>query len=777
MIPPKQIWSTPPRAGILVITCIFILGIISLAYATQPPAPGRKWPSREFAQRLRSFQYNRSFRQLTRRIQENRAAVQRGELTLSAAAAAGGTTISGTKSIPVLLGTFNNTSSNPYPHGNLQTELFDGPWPTGTMTDYYREISYGRFTVTGTVYDWQKTGNNDSYYEGGTGCNGICTTAKLGDFLKETLDLNDTSIDFGQYDNDGPDGVPNSGDDDGYVDFVAFVHPENGGECGTTNIWSHRWIYSGWSGGDYTTNDAKNGGGQIRIDDYVIMPAVACDGTTMIQIGVFAHEFGHAFGLPDLYDTNGADGDSEGIGGWGLMAGGSWGGDNDSPESPSHMSAWSKEFLGWVAPTEVTSDLVPAQISNINDNDQAFKIGISADTHYLVSNRQKKGFDNSLTGSGLLIWRINETVVNQGLINNTVNADENNPGVKLIEADGRTDLNDNVNRGDAGDPFPGTNNNTKFDNTTNPASEGSVAVCNISDSADVMTAEFYVSSGVCDGVPTGTTGTIGTADVFATWGGGWYISESGTGGWRQINTSNATISDVLLADLTGDGTADVFTTWSGRWYISESGTGGWRQINTSSATTSDVLLADLTGDGAADVFATWGGGWYISESGTGGWRQINTSSATTSDVLLADLTGDGAADVFATWGGSWYISESGTSAWRQINTSSATTSDVLLADLTGDGSLLVQQDFRGAITSARDIERDSKIDFEPAVEKDFPGNAGSVKFQQDSATSRSEFDMMMSFEQLRQQIDAIKTTIGLERDQDKFETLMNKELQ
>ncbi|HEX2478903.1 MAG TPA: zinc-dependent metalloprotease family protein [Geminicoccaceae bacterium] len=87
------------------------------------------------------------------------------------------------------------------------------------------------------------------------------------------------------------------------------------------------------------------------------------------------------------------------------------------------------------------------------------------------------------------------------------------------------------------------------------------------------------------------------------------------------------------------GTADVFATWGGRWHLSESGTSRWQQINTSNATTDDVLLADMTGDGAADVFATWGGRWHLSESGTSRWRQINTSNATTDDVLLADMTG------------------------------------------------------------------------------------------------------------------------------------------
>ena len=54
-----------------------------------------------------------------------------------------------------------------------------------------------------------------------------------------------------KYDNDGPDGIPNSGDDDGFVDAVVFVQGLPGGECGTPNIISHTWSYTAWptSGG------------------------------------------------------------------------------------------------------------------------------------------------------------------------------------------------------------------------------------------------------------------------------------------------------------------------------------------------------------------------------------------------------------------------------------------------------------------------------------------------------------------------------------------------
>jgi len=42
-------------------------------------------------------------------------------------------------------------------------------------------------------------------------------------------------------------------------------------------------------------------------------------------------EFGHGLGLPDLYDTDDSNGDSEGIGWWGLMGSGNWAGGRTSP--------------------------------------------------------------------------------------------------------------------------------------------------------------------------------------------------------------------------------------------------------------------------------------------------------------------------------------------------------------------------------------------------------------------------------------------------------------
>ena len=49
-----------------------------------------------------------------------------------------------------------------------------------------------------------------------------------------------------------------------------------------------------------------------------------CITTDPSPMGLYAHEFGHILGLPDLYDRDDTNGDSEGIGEWCLMASGNW---------------------------------------------------------------------------------------------------------------------------------------------------------------------------------------------------------------------------------------------------------------------------------------------------------------------------------------------------------------------------------------------------------------------------------------------------------------------
>jgi immune inhibitor A len=95
-----------------------------------------------------------------------------------------------------------------------------------------------------------------------------------------------------------------------------------------------------------------------------------------------------------------------------------------------------------------------------------------------------------LRGDGLLIWHIDDSVA--------TNSEEAHLKVALEQADGKKDLEHGSNRGDAGDPYPGSAGNKTFDKASTPNSkayssaETCVAVTNIGPSGPVMTAHLSV---------------------------------------------------------------------------------------------------------------------------------------------------------------------------------------------------------------------------------------------------------------------------------------------
>ncbi|MBL7191732.1 M6 family metalloprotease domain-containing protein [bacterium] len=358
---------------------------------------------------------------------------------------------------PVICGLYADSGAPNWPVSNMQQQLFDGPWPTGTMREYYEEISFDQFHLDGIVYDWVQSSMTLAY---------VCPPGSFGypeygghldEFLIELLQWNDPFVNFGQYDNDGPDGEPNSGDDDGFVDAMFFIHDGAGAETGANNIWSHSWNMLYLTGSNFYTDDPCANGGPIKIGPYIIQPSVNGSGG-MIEIGVFCHEFGHALGLPDLYDT---DYSSEGIGVWGLMSGGSW----NTPAKPSHMISWSRYKLGWIDPIEVYNWQHNTSIPPIETTGTAYKLwtngSYGGNQYFMIENRQAYGFDINVRGEGLTIWHVDEAANQQN---------EDHPKVDMEEADGFDHLYYNSNSGDAGDVFPGITNNNWFDEFSYPNS-------------------------------------------------------------------------------------------------------------------------------------------------------------------------------------------------------------------------------------------------------------------------------------------------------------------
>ncbi|MBN2288788.1 MAG: PQQ-binding-like beta-propeller repeat protein, partial [Candidatus Glassbacteria bacterium] len=406
--------------------------------------------------------------------------------------------------LPVLLGGYSDNKIS-YTAGRFQKHLFDDN-PDGTLSEYYEEVSYGQLNIVGMVLGTYQAGQTKSYYSGiASGLNGYFPRNAEG-FVTEITGKADRDVDFSVFDNDGPDGEPNSGDDDGYVDGLIVVYAGTlPGEGDSVNLWPHQSTLLD----EYTTDDLSASGGPVKVSTYAVVPERALvNGYTRINpIGIIAHEFGHILGLPDLYDRTGyqdyPDFDySAGLGVWCLMAGGGEGGDGQHMERPTHLSAWCKIQLGWLTPTVLTASgtVTVRQAETAPEALIIWEDGYRSSRYFLIENRQQTGFDEMLPGSGLLVCHVDENQrwgtreFNWGWVND----DETRKLVDLEEADGRDDLDKGANSGDEGDPFPGSGNARAFDDNSVPDARDydlrptGVKIGNISDSGPEMTAEVVV---------------------------------------------------------------------------------------------------------------------------------------------------------------------------------------------------------------------------------------------------------------------------------------------
>ena len=343
--------------------------------------------------------------------------------------------------------------------------------PTGSMTEFYLENSYGSYYVHGDVFGWYTAPQNYSYYVGEN--NGMGGGAILARDAVIAADM--AGVDFSPYGNGGP-----------IVPGVIIIHAGPGAEqVPTYGIWSH-------ASNMATYNPLGDG---VSISRYTMQPEERSGENSIVHVGVFCHEWGHVLGAPDYYDYNYGEEGSEGLGNWCVMAGGSW---NQNGRRPAHFNGWSKyQDVGFIDIQVLTQNIRHAPIPQIETSPVAYLLkdvpppGAGGEM-WIVENRQRVGFDQSLPGSGLLIYHLDPM------------GHQTNPYryfLAVEEADGRRDLAFTPdNSGDNGDPFPGFMiNNRNFHDHTTPDSrtneDGSatqVSVLNISDSDSMMYADLGV---------------------------------------------------------------------------------------------------------------------------------------------------------------------------------------------------------------------------------------------------------------------------------------------
>ncbi|HUQ44364.1 MAG TPA: immune inhibitor A domain-containing protein [Candidatus Limnocylindria bacterium] len=240
-----------------------------------------------------------------------------------------------------------------------------------SMANWYLAQSSGRYSVDGLVSDWVQVPFNAANY-GSNYCGGIvCQDTWF--FIQDQADawyqslvdsgMTSTQIDellatFDVWDRYDYDGDGDFNEPDGYIDHFQSVHAgegeeTGGGAQGTDAIWSHRWYNQltciGCGGPTVGGDVVPFGGIQLGdsgkwIGDYTIEPENG-------GVGVFAHEFGHDLGLPDLYDTSGNTGGAEnGTGFWTMWSSGSYGSINNDGigNYPVSATAWERYQLGWL---------------------------------------------------------------------------------------------------------------------------------------------------------------------------------------------------------------------------------------------------------------------------------------------------------------------------------------------------------------------------------------------------------------------------------------------
>ncbi len=99
--------------------------------------------------------------------------------------------------LPVLLGKYSGSTT--YFNESEIDDLLFGNNPTGSMKDYFDEISYGNLLVDGTVGGWYQSSLNQSQ-----------AVENVRQYVSEVASLADSDFNFGLFDNYGRDNIQNS---------------------------------------------------------------------------------------------------------------------------------------------------------------------------------------------------------------------------------------------------------------------------------------------------------------------------------------------------------------------------------------------------------------------------------------------------------------------------------------------------------------------------------------------------------------------------------------
>ena len=363
----------------------------------------------------------------------------------------------------------------------------------GEARDYYYENSHGAFEPIFDVYGPVTLSEDQAYY----GANSFGDDIRPHIAVKEGCEAVDSQfdVDFSQYDYDG----------DGEVELVFMYYAgrgENDGG-GRNCIWPHQWELS-----KYDCNLRIDG---KKIDSYACTNEIAYLGAsegTLCSIGTACHEFAHAVGLPDFYDTDaGTNGNAGGLYTYSPMCSGMH---NNRGRTPPYFTMEERMMLGWLDDNAYREFSVSGNYSLTSVDDQvAFRTPTDVEGEYFVYEcRSKTGWDSYIQEAGLIVYHVDKSdrivsidsygemidVTAKSLWDdweetNAVNENGSHPCFYIIPAGNQASL--NVTGTFSKFDFPGAANATSFVATSWNGVESPVKLSDITYSDN--TVSFYAT--------------------------------------------------------------------------------------------------------------------------------------------------------------------------------------------------------------------------------------------------------------------------------------------
>lgn len=283
--------------------------------------------------------------------------------------------------------------------------------------EYFHIVSSGKLDYSNDVVGPFRLSQNRSYY----------VTHLL---VKEALDLAVAAgTDLNRYDSRG----------DGTLDALNILYAGQTQYDG--DLWPHN-FYLNLRYGNISTN--------------LYLLTSAGRNASDLSIGTFCHENGHLLcRFPDMYDYGAVnrEGDgvkSAGIGSYCLMGSGNH---LNSGRTPSPVCSYLRDLVGW-CDNEVVLNSGGEASAKHGDYKTVLKYKSNTPNEYfVVENRSKLGLDQHLPSSGLAVYHcdiLGSNEFQQG-------TGQRHYQCALLQADGHTDLEHNVNQGDGADLFSGVN--------------------------------------------------------------------------------------------------------------------------------------------------------------------------------------------------------------------------------------------------------------------------------------------------------------------------------